>query len=149
MKVLNLCCVHDHGFEGWFGSEEDFQSQFDRGRVECPMCGSRVIHRLPTAPRLNVSGARAPAEPSSQSQSTPAEAMTMQSRWLKAVQHVMANTVDVGERFADEARRMHYGETEEQAIRGRASRKDALALQEEGIEVIALPVPDAAKGTVQ
>jgi hypothetical protein len=73
----------------------------------------------------------------------------MQSMWLRAVQHVMANTDDVGERFAEEARRIHYGEVEERAIRGRTTREDAQALQEEGIEVISMPLPAALKGPIQ
>jgi len=75
--------------------------------------------------------------------------MTMQSMWLRAVQHVMANTDDVGERFAEEARRIHYGEIEERAIRGQATREDAIALQEEGIDVMSLPMPAAVKGRIQ
>jgi hypothetical protein len=78
-----------------------------------------------------------------------AEAMTMQAMWLQAVKHVMANTDDVGARFAEEARRIHYGETEERAIRGQATREDAEALKEEGIDIVSLPVPAAAKGTIQ
>jgi hypothetical protein len=154
MKVLNLRCAHAHHFEGWFASEDDFQSQFERGLVECPLCADKAITKLPTAPRLNVSGAREPssvtAEPAAAPTLTPtAEAVTTQSMWLRAVQHVMATTDDVGERFAEEARRIHYGEVEERAIRGQATREDALALQEEGIEVMSLPVPAAIKGTVQ
>lgn len=150
MKVLNLRCTHDHSFEGWFASEADFQSQLDGGLVECPVCSDKAITKLPSAPRLNVSGARevvavAPgAQPGTNSQ-----AVTLQSMWMRAVQHVIANTVDVGDRFAEEARRIHYGEVEERAIRGRASTEDAQALQEEGIEVMALPLPAAAKGTLQ
>jgi len=149
MKVLNLRCAHDHSFEGWFASEDDFQSQFERGQVECPLCADKAISKLPTAPRLNVSKAR---EPSTEVATAPAaspETVTMQSMWLRAVQHVMANTDDVGARFAEEARRIHYGEVEERAIRGQATREDALALQEEGIEVMALPVPAAIKGRIQ
>lgn len=150
MKVLNLRCIHEHTFEGWFASEDDFQSQFERGLVECPLCGDKAISKLPTAPRLNVSKAREPSlSPAAATPAPSPEAMTMQSMWLRAVQHVMANTDDVGERFAEEARRIHYGEIEERAIRGRATKEDALALQEEGIEVMSLPVPAAAKGTIQ
>ena len=147
MKVLNLRCAHEHSFEGWFASEDDFQSQFERGLVECPLCADKTITKLPSAPRLNVSGAREPAvlEP----QAASSKSVTMQSMWLRAVQHVIDNTVDVGERFAEEARRIHYGEVEERAIRGQATREDAIALQEEGIEVMSLPLPAAAKGTVQ
>ena len=144
MKVLNLGCSHDHRFEGWFASDDDFQSQFERGLVECPLCGSKDIVRLPTAPHLNVSKARKP-------QATPAVpvAMTMQAAWLRAVRHVIEHSDDVGDRFAEEARRIHYGETEERAIRGQATPDEAQALQDEGIEVTPLPVPPALKGTVQ
>jgi hypothetical protein len=75
--------------------------------------------------------------------------MTLQSQWLRAVRQVMKSTEDVGERFPEEARRIHYGEVEERGIRGRASREDAEALREEGIEVMPLPIPDALKGPVQ
>ena len=75
--------------------------------------------------------------------------MTLQSQWLKVVRQVMSSTEDVGDRFAEEARRIHYGEVEERGIRGRASSEDAEALREEGIAVVALPLPDALKGPVQ
>jgi hypothetical protein len=65
MKVLNLRCANGHGFEGWFASEEDFLEQNGRGLVECPMCNDHVITRMPSAPRLNLSGAREP-EPARQ-----------------------------------------------------------------------------------
>ena len=54
MKVLNLRCAHDHRFEGWFASGEDFETQSAGGLVECPLCGDKAIERLPSAPRLNV-----------------------------------------------------------------------------------------------
>jgi hypothetical protein len=75
--------------------------------------------------------------------------MTLQSQWMRAVRQVLNSTEDVGERFPEEARRIHYGEVEERGIRGRASREDADALREEGIEVMALPIPAAVKGPVQ
>jgi hypothetical protein len=68
---------------------------------------------------------------------------------MRAVRHLMANTEDVGERFPEEARRIHYGEIEERGIRGQASREAADALREEGIEVFSLPVPPALKGPIQ
>ena len=145
MKVLDLCCGDKHGFEGWFASEEDFVAQTAHGDVACPLCGSTQIERLPSAPRLQVSRHSAPVA------ATPVEptAMTLQSQWLRAVRHVMSTTEDVGDRFAEEARRIHYGEVEERGIRGRASREDADALRDEGIEVVSLPLPDALKGPVQ
>jgi hypothetical protein len=149
MKVLNLQCTHGHGFEGWFASEDDFRSQLGRGLVECPLCGDHGVQKLPSAPRLNL-GAPAPAasaQPKQDLVTSPDKAM--QAAWLKMVRHVMANTEDVGERFPEEARRMHYGEAEERAIRGQASVEDAKALVEEGIGVLPLPVPKALKGPVQ
>ena len=174
MKVLNLRCANGHGFEGWFGSEDDFLSQNGRGLVECPLCADHVITRMPSAPRLNLSGARAPVpappgagpgpeaaegvpggagghaipEPAREA-STAAAAADMQAVWLRAVRHVIENTDDVGDRFAAEARRIHYGETDGRGIRGQATPEERQALREEGIEVMALPLPAARKGPVQ
>jgi hypothetical protein len=92
-----------------------------------------------------VSRHSAPAEPA-RSETTD---VTLQSQWLRAVRQVLSSTEDVGERFPEEARRIHYGEVEERGIRGRATKEDADALREEGIEVMALPMPDAVKGPVQ
>ena len=101
MKVLNLRCAHDHGFEGWFASEDDFLSQSQRGAIECPWCGDADIARLPSAPRLNISGARAPNPVAESAQSVEpagrpdAIAAELQSMWLKRVSEVLANTEDV------------------------------------------------------
>lgn len=153
MKVLDLRCDHGHGFEGWFGSEDDFSSQLERGLVECPLCGSREIGRLPSAPRLNLSGAREPAprtpQPVSAATPAPAAQAQLQALWFQAVRHVMAHTEDVGERFVDEARRIHHGEAPDRGIRGQASPEQAAELREEGIEVLALPVPKVLKEPVQ
>ena len=145
MKVLNLRCANGHGFEGWFGDEEDFMDQNGRGQVECPLCADRVVSRLPSAPRLNLSAAREP-EPAS---STAVMPIDMQAAWLQTVRQLMANTEDVGERFPEEARRIHYGEVAHRGIRGEATPQERDALHEEGIEVVAIPVPRALKGPVQ
>lgn len=149
MKVLNLRCHHDHAFEGWFASETDFQDQATRGVVECPMCGSPQVDRLPSAPRLNLSGARAPAEAvagaAPPADSTP-DPSTLQALWLQAVAQVIKNTEDVGERFPEEARRIHYGESPSRGIRGQASPAQRAELAEEGIDVVPLPMPAALKG---
>ena len=146
MKVLDLRCAHEHPFEGWFASEDDYLSQRERGLVECPLCGDKDITRLPSAPRLNVSGAR---EPQPAPDAAKEIGVTMQAAWMRAVQHVLKNTDDVGDRFAEEARRIHYGETDERAIRGQATSDEAQSLRDEGIEVMALPMPAAVKGPVQ
>jgi hypothetical protein len=165
MKVLNLQCSHQHAFEGWFASEDDFQGQLGRGLVTCPLCGDPAIQKMPSAPRLNFgAAAEVPATASpSRELSVPAaspagpaqEVMAVagspagQAEFLKALRHVLANTEDVGQRFADEARAMHYGDAEQRNIRGQASRAEAIELLEEGIDVMPLPLPALAKETLQ
>lgn len=144
MKVLDLTCEHEHRFEGWFQSADDFESQLARQLVECPVCGSKGVHRVPSAPRLNLSGA---SEAACAGQ---AEALgELQARWLKAVRHVIANSEDVGEQFAEEARRIHYNEAPARSIRGVTTPDDARALVEEGIDVMPLPLPAALKEPLQ
>jgi hypothetical protein len=150
MKVLDLRCAQDHRFEGWFASEEDAQSQISRDLVQCPVCGDHAVSRLPSAPRLNLSGATArPAgrTEGSQPAQAPVAQMTLQALYLKAVKQVLAQTEDVGDRFAEEARRMHYDEAPERGIRGSASAEEVQELAEEGIEAFPLVVPDALKQT--
>lgn len=147
MKVLNLQCAHQHAFEGWFGSEDDFQAQLERGLVECPICGDTSVAKMPSAPRLNL-GAQ-PAPEARQEVANVPNPAAMQAAWLKMVRHVMANTEDVGERFTEEARRIHYGESEERGIRGQASAEQTQELLEEGIGVLPLPLPKALKGPIQ
>ena len=153
MKVLNLVCPHEHRFEGWFASEVDYLSQTERGLVECPLCGDNSVTRLPSAPHVHTSNVRevapAPAAPARPAGPDSPVALTQQAAWLRAVRHVMTHTDDVGDRFAEEARRMHYGETEERAIRGQATRAQAQSLVDEGIAVMPLPLPPALKGPLQ
>jgi hypothetical protein len=144
MKVLNLQCGQAHAFEGWFASEDAFQDQLGRGLVECPLCGDVQVTKLPSAPRLNL-GAPQPQAPAKQ-EVVSAPSAQLQAAWIELVKHVMAKTEDVGERFAEEARKIHYGETEERGIRGQASRAETQALLEEGISVLPLPVPKGLKG---
>lgn len=153
MKVLDLRCANGHGFEGWFASDEDFMGQNGRGLVECPLCADKVVTRLPSAPRLNLSGAREPLpvpppgpKPQPTVEARPAD---LQAAWLQTVRHLLASTEDVGERFAEEARRIHYGEEPQRGIRGQATPEERLALLEEGIETMSLPMPAALKGPVQ
>ena len=149
MKVLNLHCGQGHVFEGWFAGEDDFQSQLGQGLLECPMCGTHEVRKALSAPRLNL-GARAPASPPS-SEAAPASApgAALQAAWLSAARRIMAESEDVGARFAEEARRMHYGEASQRAIRGQASLEETAQLLDEGIPVVPLPLPAATKETLQ
>jgi hypothetical protein len=139
MKVYNLCCERDHRFEGWFSSEDDFTSQSARLQIECPVCNSCSVKRLPSAPRLNLSGAQSPQNNQRQ---------TAHEQWISVARDVIAHTVDVGDRFAEEARRIHYREAPERGIRGSATPDEALALAEEGIDVLQIALPAALKAAL-
>ena len=150
MKVLNLRCTNGHGFEGWFASDDDFMDQNGRGLIECPMCNDRVVGRLPSAPRLNLSGAREPqAEAKVADVQAEAKMAALHASWLQGERKIIANTEDVGDRFPEEARRIHYGETAHRGIRGDATPDERQALHDEGIEVVAIPVPRAFKEPLQ
>lgn len=159
MKVLDLSCTHGHVFEGWFASEDDYLGQRASGLLQCPVCGDTTVDKRLSAPRLNLGETSAPAlrdtEFAAPSEASPHAAQgghavqALQAQWLRALREVMARTEDVGERFADEARRMHYGEAEERNIRGRASREETVELLEEGISVVPLPRLDALDGPLQ
>jgi len=179
MKVLDLECAQGHCFEGWFGSQDDYDSQRARGLVTCPVCNDRDILKKLSAPRLNLGhgvstgGEATPAgsrdtatpgnpvsaqsptlEPAAESHSAdlrvrPDTLQQMQTAMLEMVRHVIANTEDVGSQFAEEARKIHYGEREVRSIRGQATREETEALIDEGIDVLPLPVPENLKGPLQ
>jgi hypothetical protein len=140
MKVLDLQCPHDHRFEGWFASADDFESQLSRKLVECPICGATEVSRLPSAPRLNLSGASATQS---------ARVDQQQARVMRALREVLEKTENVGDRFAEEARRIHYNEAPARGIRGVTTPEDAKALVEEGIDVMPLPLPAVLKEPLQ
>ena len=150
MKVLDLQCPHGHVFEGWFASEEDFLLQCQKSLVQCPLCGDSTVSKRLSAPRLNLGNPRHDNR-SAVDVVNPAgsEDANMGSALLALARRIVANTHDVGERFAEEARKMHYGETPDRAIRGKTSIQEARALLDEGIEVLPLMLPPAAKETLQ
>lgn len=178
MKVLDLACAQAHVFEGWFASEDDFQTQLARGLIECPVCSDKHIEKRLSAPRLNLrttgrpdenasaaprapaagplavpttahaTGSTSPVEPVA---ALPTEAVPaqVQALLMRALREVVARTEDVGEQFVTEVRRMHYGDVEPRNIRGQASVADAVELLEEGIDVLPLPNLPALKETLQ
>ena len=136
MIHYSLQCEQSHGFEGWFASSEDFDRQKAKGLVTCPYCDSANVSKLLMAP--NVTTGR-------QKDRTQAVAMDNMRRDMitkikDAVKEIRANAEDVGERFPEEARKIHYGESEARGIIGQATPDEAQALTEEGIEVAPLPV---------
>jgi hypothetical protein len=184
MKVLDLQCDAGHVFEGWFGSEQDYQDQLARSLVGCPMCSSASITKKLSAPRLNLrathsasaqplTGGEAHEAPEARQDmaspsgampaaarvaggggmvggaSAPAGSAALQAHVLSAMRELWHATEDVGDQFSDRARAMHYGDAEPKAIRGQASREQALELVEEGIDVLPLLVPESVKSSLQ
>ncbi len=155
MKVLNLQCAHQHDFEGWFASEDDFHQQLERGLLSCPLCGDAQVRKMLSAPRLNLGRTReetpvsAPAGDGMVEMGRTAPGSELQGRLLRAVRELMSKTEDVGERFADEARAMHHGEIAQRNIRGRTTPEVATELIEEGIDVMPLPALPTLKETLQ
>ena len=139
MIVFDLRCENSHRFEGWFASSEDFERQLDRRLVSCPTCGNANISRLPHAAHIK-SGAKERAPRAAAA--TPQQYANVGSDALaKLVEQIIENTEDVGAEFPEEARKIHYRESPERRIRGTASREEIEALKDEGIEVVALPIP--------
>ena len=159
MKVLDLQCSHGHSFEGWFSSEEDFTYQLSRGFVQCPLCADASVVKKPCAPRLSLSGMhRADAMPAEDASSVATSSVSangatpervLVAAWLALTRQVMTSTDDVGAQFAEEARKMHYGEKEQRGIRGTTTLSQARELVEEGIDVMPLLVPESLKGPLQ
>ena len=151
MKVLDLQCAQGHRFEGWFGSEADCQHQLARRAIACPLCNDTAVHKCLSAPRLNLGHGQSAEHPSSTtSVASPGPGSPeQQAAWLQLARRLVAQTEDMGPRFAEEARRIHHGEAEARAIRGQASRAETEALLDEGIPVLPLPIPDALKNPLQ
>jgi hypothetical protein len=148
MIKYDLRCERGHSFESWFQSSSAYDSQHKRKLVTCPNCGSAKVEKAIMAPRLAGTRKRgkasAPAATESSS-ATPAPLMMAQERELRAKlkelrDHVVKNADNVGEKFPNEARKMHYGDIEHRPIYGEASPDEARSLVEEGIEVMPLPV---------
>jgi len=142
MIVFNLSCNNDHRFEGWFESSAKFEAQRDARLVSCPVCGTDQISKELHAPYVNTgAGSGAPVPRPAADCKSEQQIAVFQKVFTQFVEHVLANTEDVGDAFPEEARKIHYQEAPERAIRGNASGEDIAELQEEGIEVVAVPIP--------
>lgn len=143
MIVFNLGCENRHRFEGWFASNDDFERQIGGKLVTCPMCGNANVARLPHAVHINktVSNERRPNRSESAPSAQQQYANVGSEALARLVEHIVENTEDVGAAFPEEARKIHYQEAPERQIRGTASRDDVESLKDEGIEVVALPIP--------
>jgi len=135
---FSLVCDHEHEFEGWFRSSEDFETQKKRGFVDCPSCGSSKVQKAMMAPAVSTGRSRermALAMGAAQK-----EAMAQ----LKALSQKMRENADyVGDKFAEEARKIHFGEADRRGIYGEATQEEAKSLAEDGVEFMPIPVfPD-------
>lgn len=161
MKVYNLACPLDHRFEGWFASEADCLAQQEKGILACPICDSTEIARMPSAPHIAKSSSTelTISKPDSGHLSGDVVALTgqdhsqleaqVQAAFLKGMRDLMGRSEDVGNSFAEEARKIHYKESPERSIRGQTTLDEAEALRDEGIEVMAMPMIPAFKNTLQ
>ena len=154
MIVYDLVCRHEHRFEGWFGSADDFARQRDGELIRCPMCDDAVIERRPSV-NIQISRtpeASAPAMPAERKEPAVARVANIadaeshevapsvgHAEALKLLRRLVAETENVGRAFPEEARKIHYEETPKRGIRGQASAEEADALREEGIDFMSLP----------
>jgi hypothetical protein len=148
MIKYDLRCEQGHIFESWFQSSAACDSQRKRKLVACPSCGSVKIEKAIMAPRLASTRKRghveAPSEAAPMDAPAPSLVMTqeleLRTKLKELRDHVVKNADNVGERFPNEARKMHYGDIEHRPIYGEASADEAKSLIDEGIEVLPLPV---------
>jgi hypothetical protein len=161
MIRYSLVCERDHAFESWFQNSAAYDKQVKRALVTCPVCGSAKVEKAIMAPRVSAASdheiaappspapaAPAPALPQPAAKPAPVAVMSPPERELRQKlkeirDHIVKNASYVGPRFPEEARKIHYGETEHRSIYGEASPEEAKALNEEGIEFHPLPIlPD-------
>ncbi len=136
MIVFDLICRDQHRFEGWFASGEEFASQKDRGLLACPVCGGAHVDKLPAAKIRKQTEVAVPAQTAAAG-----TGKTGQIDVSRIIDYILTHSEDVGKRFADEARRIHYQEIPQRSIRGIASRAEAEDLRDEGVPVFSLPIP--------
>jgi hypothetical protein len=139
MIKYRLACDGGHEFEGWFKSGAAYDDQAAKGHITCPHCGSLAVTKAIMAPNVatRASPAAAPEDPEASKEAKSAEQVRALMRQLRTAVEEKADYV--GPRFAEEARKIHYEESEARGIYGEASADEAKALVDEGIAVFPLP----------
>lgn len=135
MISFTLVCSNAHEFEAWFSSGSDYEAQKDRGLVECPICGDKSVEKGLMAPSVATSRRKASPVPVAMD----AEHKKMMAQMRELTKKMREGAENVGDRFAEEARKIHYGETEARGIYGKATPIEAKGLADEGVEFIPLP----------
>jgi hypothetical protein len=133
MISFNLRCGKDHVFEAWFKDGKSYDRQAKQGRVACPVCGDNKVAKAPMAPNIAAGVSRAPAADQA------SRAAELRATLSKLRESVEKNCDYVGDTFAEEARKIHYKESEQRNIYGEATDQEAESLQEEGIEFGRIP----------
>ena len=143
MIIFDLSCVHGHRFEGWFASSEEFERQKGAMLVTCPICDDAGIERVPSAQvRVPKAAGRESAAPeTADAENAPSHDVVagMPQEVMSKLREIVRNTENVGRRFPEEARRIHYNEAPARSIRGQASKDEAQELKDEGIDFAQLP----------
>ena len=129
MIVFDLSCSNGHSFEVWFNSNSDYKEQNDKGLLICPYCECNEVSKKLSAPKIK----------SSNNNQNPKENLDIVSLRKKFLDYVEKNTEDVGKKFPEIARKIHYNEIDPKPIRGSASVEEVKDLHDEGINVVALP----------
>ena len=148
MIVFDLACAHGHRFEGWFASGDEFARQAGARLVHCPVCDDADVARLPSA-KVRTGSTHEGAPVAAATSAAPQETQEAQeaqeaiagfpAELVAKLREVIRNTENVGRRFPEEARKIHYEEAPARPIRGQASKEESAALEEEGIEFASLP----------
>ena len=137
MVIYDISCNNEHRFEGWFREPEDFQRQLESGQLDCPVCGSHNVRKLPTGSKILVGERGRPAP----TREEPVSAESVAQVVEQLAEYLEQHFTDVGDQFAEEARKVYYGETDRKNIYGNANPDEVAELHEEGIKVFPVPVP--------
>ena len=150
MIVFDLFCDEGHRFEGWFGSSGDYETQQQRGLIDCPQCGSKSVGKAPMAPAVSTKGDRAEKVPQDQRGQAHVSNMPVPPQVEKALKQLaqaqakaLEKSTWVGDKFAEEVRSQHYGEKDDAPVHGKATRQEAETLAAEGIEIAPILFPIA------
>ncbi|MBO6539619.1 MAG: DUF1178 family protein [Rhizobiaceae bacterium] len=138
MIRFSLCCDHDHDFDGWFRDNADFDTQKKRGLVSCPVCNSAQVEKSLMAPSVQTGRKREKV-----ALGLNAEQKQLMGKLKELADKVKQNADYVGDKFPEEARKIHFGEADPRGIYGEASPHDVKELLDDGVEIMPLPnIPD-------
>lgn len=136
MVIYDIGCDNEHQFEGWFREPEDYHRQLENGQLDCPVCGSRNVRKLPTGSKILTGEGRHDSKAENRISRESVERVVEE-----LADYIEQNFTDVGDEFPEQARKVYYGETDLKNIYGNANSEEVEELHEEGIEVIPIPVP--------